>query len=344
MALSVACRGTRQKLARQVQSTFGSLSFTYLEEWEKRGVSFADRLDFGGARSRFPGKDQNFAPADFPELTRNIVRLEAALGKDYFPVVHAHPQWIAVAMVVASRIYGAPDDFLSLRPPVGQSVEEVKAHVLKEYAKGKRDMDPGIREHLVSASYALTSSLAIADSALFHGFRLNQRSDLFPVGLRVLTEALEHHGMGREEAHSVATMLGHGVWEKCQQMNAGEFYVLGLPTVDPVYDAKAWGIPTGNDVVSIMLRPGQCPRFEKGHALRVIMCKETTDPAFGMKVIQARNVERVDALAKELQDPREYGLFRTLCPFESTVIEQEDMARRAEISHHVRAFIEKYIA
>lgn len=327
-----------------VRLSHRAASYPYLQEWQKRGVNFANEVKFVGKNSIILPKDLPITPAHFPRLTRDILRLEAATRQSAGTFVHAHPQWVAVGMRVATHVYANHPHFMSFRPPVERRAEQVRKQVSEAFARGKRDMDPEIRPHVISASYAFTSSLAVADSALFHGLRLNQRPDVFPIGLQMVEHALLAHGMSSNEAKQASKELANLVWEKCQKVVAGEFYVIAPPSLDVVYDAKAWGVPTGSDVRSILDRPSACPRFHHGHAVRLLMCRETTDPSYGMRVYQANDRAVVDALAKDVTDPRSYPEYvALLSEADTTSVEIADQRKRQEISEILSSFMKTWV-
>lgn len=295
-------------------------SAAYLAAYEERGVDFFKAMQFEGKRSRFDVSHESNAITNYPKLCKKILRVEKAMERrGLIPFVHASPQ----VMKWPRRMMGGKFRHEE------RSLEEVKRAVKAGFESGSRDMDPEVRPHVISVSYALCSSMAVADSAWYHGMFLNERPDIRRTFIKACHSVPELHEFFSR------------VYKGYAEMKYGEFHVFGLSPADLkyAYDCKAWGLPTGNDVAAVAANPKSCSRLLHGHQARLYMAGKMLQDITHVVVNDTDSVNAFCTDEDEPTDPR-------LAPFfehEFTQIEEEQIEKQAALDEKAARILKAYI-
>ncbi len=211
----------------------------------------------------------------------------------------------------------------------------------------RMDADPFFRRHLVSLSYSVVHT-QFQESA-YH-FLFQNKSSIDPhSAMEFLDEECEFpikmSGMSDKKEIVIKQMRSFA--HQYQTLSTGTLYIVGIP-IDLahrfVFDAKSFGIPTGNDMSVIVKDPTSSPRAfsdeEGGMQARLMLFDETMRASSNIQVVDATDPDECVRYVKGKAyiNPRSLPEFEPFFKVKTSKIEDRDRTQRAMLDAEVRKF------
>lgn len=303
----------------------------------------------------------------FPHLLERYFQTAAVMKcKNLMPFVHAQSSLFTPFRVFAEtfgvqspkyphyRYWRQPEGKYSIE--YEQLKQKIEAFVAKHGAHSWTpgswntsvcylDADPELRSHLVSVSYCL-SEFTLMESANYFTFEnrsILQDEQITKVGLASLEKFLKIRGK-QKEFPKVASKL-KVISEQLSKAPIGNLFLIGIPKeklTRYVYDAKAFGIPTGQSMrdmcedFSISSR-SYCVE-EGGLQARLLLYRETMRPDSGIEVVFVNDAREVSKYCQGwvLKAPQEVATYAPFFKWSSTSLEDRYEAELQKALLHVR--------
>lgn len=258
-----------------------SKSHTYLKIWKDRHIDF---------HSKMPPEMERH-----PEVVHNILKIEAFLQeRGLVSFVHASPAGSKVLSELYNALYGAHQFFSYLRPKDKRYMVTYQ-RAIKGIPQTKIEES---KPHLLSVSYALTSSITPLESAASWGFRNHFGCEQNFALLRELDMILDEENLPAE----AKMHLKEKGWQLIRfygRQKVGNFHIIGVPNHKVsryFYDSRPYNVPTGKEVLAVAEDPaGHLETLmSEGHQATMVICDETLDPKSGLVTVTANTHEEVD--------------------------------------------------
>ncbi len=211
----------------------------------------------------------------------------------------------------------------------------------------RMDADPFFRRHLVSLSYSVVHT-QFQESAYHYLFQNKSSVDEDSV-MEFLDEECEFpikiSGMSDKKEKIIKQM--HSFAHQYHSLSTGTLYIVGIPIDSAqrfVFDAKSFGIPTGNELSKILKDPTSSPRAfsdeEGGMQARLMLFDETMRASSNIQVVDATDPDECARYVKgkAYTNPRSLTEFEPFFKVKTSKIENKDEIQRAMLDSEVRKF------
>lgn len=314
-------------------------------------------------------EERSHQMAQYPQFMDRYFKASAVMKcKNKMPFVHAQNAMFRVAHIFLKEFCEANPSknyFRYMRTPSAQfnidknrvmsKVEDYcKEHGESGWTPGewnggasRLDHDPEIRPFLISASYSLMD-FSQWDSAfhfLFSNSSVTKQKEVKELANEAIATSMKMRGLKERIPEVVQTLEPY--YEAYSKLQLGTLFVIGIPMEKIeafAYDSKAFGIPSREEISQVAKAPGNSPRAynseEGGLQARIVIYKETLNPASGIEVIDVNDEEEVARFCEGFQLEPSEEVFKDSRIFQKKTsnIEKEAMQKQKDLDEKVKNF------
>lgn len=318
----------------------------------------------------------------FPKLMQNAINTSAAMvAQDCVPFFHGEPSGLNAIRIFRNTLVHSKQDnqyYKYFRSTSAAHIierselnERIKKYIAdngiykSKTADGLKfstiwgdplltplDVNPHLRPHLLSVSYAMTANVSKYDSCYWFTFHprnpVDKINDVFAI---MATRSLRARGHSVESIAEVIHEM-RSIFNEYAELKVGTLMVIGVPRDKLslyVYDSKSMGHPTDKNIHNVVNKPfeestSRIMGKDGGLQARLMLYKETMTPRSGIKVIIANDNNEVEEYCSglDIENPHRISTFDPLLYRKNTSTEEEDSQKRRALDARVAAIAKRF--